>query len=312
MGKVLVCGGAGFVGSATVRELIAKGHEPFVYDNLFNGKQSNLPPEVRLFPYDVLDEWKLAQCVTEVKPDAIINFTGDTFIPNSYIVPKRFINNNIIGAYNVLQASRGVGKLIHISTAEVYGNKPGVRLNEEATLSFCNTYATTKLAGDGLCLNSFKEHGTPVVVVRLFNAYGPRESAPYVIAEIIKQFRDGPVVKLGNIHAERDFTYVEDTADAIVSLLKHGRSGEAYNIGSGEAYSIEFLYKKLAEIMGVEPVLEIDPTRFRKSEIDSLVCDNTKLINCTGWIPAVDIEDGLKRTVYWFEQNGRRWSWELQ
>jgi nucleoside-diphosphate-sugar epimerase len=312
MAKVLICGGAGFIGSATAIELLREGHAVYVYDNLSNGRRSNLPGEVTVYPFDVLDEWNLLKCVDEVNPDSVINFTGDTFIPNSYVVPKRFINNNVVGAYNVLKACRNVKRIVHISTAEVYGNNPNVSLSETSPLSFCNTYATTKIAGDGLCISAYREHGTPVVVARLFNAYGPRESAPYVIAEIIKQLRDGPILKLGNIHAERDFTFVHDTARAIIALMEHGKPGEAYNIGSGVSYSIEYLYKTIAEIMDVEPFLQIDPARFRRSEIDRLVCDNAKLKQCTGWQPTVDIHDGLMRTVGWFRTNGSRWSWELK
>jgi nucleoside-diphosphate-sugar epimerase len=169
-----------------------------------------------------------------------------------------------------------------------------------------------------VCFTFFLEHAVPVAIARIFNSYGPRATQPYVIPEIITQLsrtRHDPAgarIALGNVEARRDFTYVEDTANALLAVLASSMpSGEVVNVGSDVTYSVREIVQMVAEIMGIERHhIEIDPHRLRKVDIQSFRCDPTKLEEVTGFRPRVDIREGLRRTVAWFEANGRSWSWE--
>jgi nucleoside-diphosphate-sugar epimerase len=199
-----------------------------------------------------------------------------------------------------------------VSSTEVYGEAACAKCSEETGLNPVNTYAVSKAAADRLCHTYYIEHGVPVVIARIFNCYGPRETEPYVIPEIIAQLHRGSRVVLGNIKAQRDFTFVHDTANALISVLASDvPNGEAINIGSDTGYTIEWLAHKLAEIMEVKSLHIIsDPARFRRRDIQQFRCDNTKLRKYTKWYPVVAIDEGLKITVDWFLANGARWSWE--
>ena len=156
------------------------------------------------------------------------------------------------------------------------------------------------------------EHGVPVVIARIFNCYGPRETEPYVIPDIISQLHRGPRIALGNIKATRDFTFVHDTANALISVLASEiPNGTAVNVGSDTSFSIEWLAHSLAEIMQMTPLeIVVDPARFRRCDIQQFRCDNSKLLKYTDWKPTVKVDEGLRITVDWFRQNGFRWSWE--
>jgi nucleoside-diphosphate-sugar epimerase len=202
--------------------------------------------------------------------------------------------------------------MLYISSTEVYGEAPSPKCDEKTELNPVNTYAVSKVAADRLCHSYYLEHGTPVVIARIFNCYGPRETEPYVIPEIIAQLHRGPRVALGNIKAERDFTFVHDTANALISVLASDvPDGDVVNVGSDTSFSVEWLARKLAEIMGVNALeIVIDPARLRRKDIDRFRCDNRKLLKYTDWRPTVGIDEGLKMTVDWFRANGARWSWE--
>mgnify|MGYP003693730865 CR=1 FL=1 len=175
-----------------------------------------------------------------------------------------------------------------------------------------NTYAVSKLAADRLCFTYHKEHNVPVIVARIFNCYGPRETEPYVIPEIVSQLNKGNVVKLGNLKAERDFTYVYDTARWLIDLMRSDAPfGMPVQVGSDNCYSVEWLAKKIAEIMGVKNLkIEVDPRRLRRLDIERFQCDNTLLKKYIQVKPRCSIDEGLKWTVDWFNSHGKRWSWE--
>jgi nucleoside-diphosphate-sugar epimerase len=314
---VMVAGGAGFVGSAVVRELLAHGADVVVFDSYLHGIPENvaeLSPHVRVVVGDALDEWKLAQALRSHGVDYIIDCIGDTFVPMAYDMPQRFFDINLRATYNLLQACRisSVKRMLYVSSTEVYGDTGGRKVSEVTPLAPVNTYAVSKLAADRLCHTFHIEHGVPVVIARIFNCYGPRETQPYIVPELIAQLHRGPVLRLGNIDAERDLTYVHDTARALIALLRSEiPDGDAVNVGSDVSFSVRWLAETIADIMKISPVvIERDPERLRRRDIDRFRCDNEKLVRYTGWAPAVSIHDGLEQTVSWFRENGCRWSFE--
>jgi nucleoside-diphosphate-sugar epimerase len=315
--RVLVCGGAGFVGSQLVRELLGVGATVCVYDSFFHGRRENLGDiwdDIELVVGDILDEWKLSQAFKDFKPDWVFNMVGDTYVPSAYDVPKRFFRTNVEGNINVLMACRmfDVKRILYVSSTEVYGEAVFVPMTEDHPLNPVNTYAVSKLAADRVCHTFFLEHNVPVIIARIYNAYGPRETLPYVIPEIITQLDKSNVIQLGNIKARRDFTYVQDTVRGLISTLASDiPNGEVVNVGSNVTYSVEELVAIAAEIMNRPDYrIEIDPKRMRRYDIQEFRCDYTKLNQATGWAPEVDIHDGMRRTVDWFNDHGRRWSWE--
>jgi nucleoside-diphosphate-sugar epimerase len=313
---VMVAGGAGFVGSAVVRELLRRGSLVVCYDNYLHGHPSHiagLGDRLVIVHGDVADDWTLYRAIRSNNVEYIIDCVGDTFVPTAYIMPERFFTINVNGTLHLLRAvaALSIKRIIYISTTEVYGEVVG-KCNEGTAINPVNTYAVSKAAADRLCHTYFVEHGVPVVIARIFNCYGPRETEPYVIPEIISQLSRGSRVTLGNIKAARDFTYVHDTANALISVLASDvPNGEAVNVGSDTSFSIEWLAQTLSDIMQVK-YLEIvsDPARFRRRDIQEFRCDNRKLCTYTDWKPTVSIMDGLRLTVDWFYANGGRWSWE--
>ncbi|XYI03548.1 NAD-dependent epimerase/dehydratase family protein [Sorangium sp. So ce1128] len=313
----IVAGGAGFVGSAIVRELLDRGLRVVCFDNYLHGVPEHvagLGGEVAVVHGDALDEWALADAIERHHADYIIDCIGDTFVPTAYQMPQRFFDINLKATYNILRAAElcGVKRTLYVSSTEVYGQLRAPKATEETPLAPVNTYAVSKLAADRLCYTFAVEHGIPVVIARIFNAYGPRETQPYIIPEIIAQLHRCSTLCLGNTKAERDFTYVHDTARGLIALLESSLpNGDVANVGSDCSYSVEWLATTIAELMDVPDLrIEHDPKRLRRMDIDRFQCDNSKLRRYTGWEPSVDIRTGLAATIDWFRANGCRWSWE--
>jgi nucleoside-diphosphate-sugar epimerase len=313
----MVAGGAGFVGSAIVRELLRQGSTVVCYDNYLHGHPAHvagLSGPFTAIHGDVRDDWSLFKALRDHQVEYIIDCVGDTFVPTAYAMPDRFFKINVDGTLHLLRAAQALSikRMVYVSSTEVYGETKRPKCDEETPLNPVNTYAVSKAAADRLCYTYYLEHRVPVVIARIFNCYGPRETEPYVIPEIIAQLHRGPRIALGNIKAERDFTFVYDTANALISVLASDLpNGEVVNVGSDTSFSVELLARKLAEIMEANS-LEIvaDPARLRRKDIDRFRCDNRKLVKYTNWKPTVRIDEGLKMTVEWFRAHGARWSWE--
>ena len=168
-----------------------------------------------------------------------------------------------------------------------------------------STYAVSKLAGERVVFTMHKEHNLPAVIIRPFNSFGPNITQPYIIPEIIRQMMKGDVIKLGNLNAKRDLTYVTDTARGIIlSLVKEGIVGEVINIGSQRSYSIKELVSLISEIMGKEISLEVDPLRFRPYDVDTLICDYERATKLLGWEPEITVREGLEKTIEWAKKEG--------
>jgi nucleoside-diphosphate-sugar epimerase len=315
--RVLVAGGGGFVGSALVRILAERGHSVVVLDNFFSGVRANvegLGPRVRVVEGDALDEEGLRRLFAAERPEQVYNLVGDTFVPSAYLHPRRFFRTNVEACLELLMAAAefGVRRMLYVSSTEVYGRAAVQPIDEEARLHPVSTYAVSKLAADQLCATFHREHGVPVVVARIFNAYGPRETQPYVVPEIVRQLFRGPVVRLGDATTRRDLTYVDDTARGLLALMASDLpDGEAFHVGSGRAHEIAEVARTCGRLLGYDDVrIEEDPRRLRRCEVEEFRCDAGRLVAATGWRPEVALEDGLRRTLAWYEAHGRSWSWE--
>lgn len=314
--NVLVTGGAGFIGSALVRELLKEGANVVVYDNFLYGDRSNLTEvenHIQIVNGDVLS-WKVYDVMKKYNIHYVFHLAAEPYIPRCYDNPEKFFDVNVKGTINVLMACKtlGVKRVLHFSSSEVYGTAQYTPMDENHPTLPLSTYAVSKLTADRLCFVFHHEHGIPVIIMRPFNCYGPRETQPYVIPEIISQLSRGGTVKLGNTKAKRDFTYVEDTAKAAIALIKSEiPDGEVVNVGSNKAYSIEELTLLVGKLMGYDNVeIRIDNSRLRPMDVSLLQCDYSKLKKYVGWKPTLDIKDGLKRTIDWYIENGKHWIWE--
>ena len=312
----MVTGADGFIGSHLTETLVGLGYEvrAFVLYNSFNswGWLDQAPQRIRdnleVFSGDIRDPHGVKQALLGC--DAVLHLAALIAIPYSYHSPDTYIDTNIKGTLNVLQAARelGVRRVVHTSTSEVYGTACFVPITEDHPLQGQSPYSASKIAADQLAYSFYASFDLPVVIVRPFNTYGPRQSARAVIPTIITQIANGArVIKLGAETPTRDFNYVKDTVAGFISALEtESGSGEVINFGSNFEISIGDTARLIAEIMGVKIEIKTDEARLRPktSEVERLWADNTKAKQLVGWQPSYagrrGLERGLTETVEWF------------
>lgn len=314
--RILVTGAAGFIGSHLTEHLLRQGHEvrAFVRYNSSNswGWLDTLPRELKtgmdVFAGDIRDPNGVRQAVKGC--DVVLHLAALIAIPYSYHSPDTYVDTNIKGTLNILQAARelGVERVVHTSTSECYGTAQQVPIAEAHPLQPQSPYSATKIAADQLALSFHYSFGTPVAIIRPFNTYGPRQSARAVIPTIIAQIANGARrIKLGAVHPTRDFNYVTDTVRGFVAIAESdGCIGEVVNIGSNFEVSIGETCRLIAEVMGCEVEIEADEQRLRPaaSEVERLWADNSKAKALAGWEPEYGGQSGFVRglgeTASWF------------
>jgi len=314
--KILVTGADGFIGSHLVESLLNRGYwvRAFVFYNSFNswGWLDTFPKEklnkVDVFAGDIRDSYGVKTAMKGC--DVVFHLAALIAIPYSYHSPDTYVDTNIKGTLNVLQAAKelGIDRVVHTSTSEVYGTAQYVPIDEKHPLQPQSPYSATKIGADQIAMSFYNAFKTPVSIVRPFNTYGPRQSARAVIPTVITQIANGlRKIKLGSLNPTRDFSYIKDTVKGFIAVAESEKSvGEVINIGSNFEISIGETVNLIAEVMGAEIAIETDKVRLRpqNSEVERLWADNSKIRKFTGWMPEYGGVEGLRRgigeTVAWF------------
>ena len=301
--EILVTGGCGFIGSEIVKQLSLAGANVTIIDNLSSGKEKYIQglSNVKLITADLLDDDAIKSAVKD--KEYVINNAALPFIPDSYYIPKKFFDVNVNATISLALAvikEKKAKRFVHISSSEIYGTAKYIPMDENHHTIPQSTYAVSKLAGERVVFTMHKEHNLPAVIIRPFNSFGPNITQPYIIPEIIRQMEKSDVIKLGNLNAKRDLTYVTDTARGIIlSLVKEGVIGEVINIGSQRSYSIKDLVSLISEIMGKKVSIKVDPSRFRPYDVDTLICNYERATKLLGWKPEITVKEGLEKTIEW-------------
>ena len=316
MSKVLITGSDGFIGSHLTEALVRKGFDvrAFVLYNSLNSwgwldyTDSEIKKQIEVFAGDVRDPHGVKTAMEGC--DIVFHLAALIAIPYSYHSPDSYIDTNIKGTLNVVQAAKelGVPKVIHTSTSEVYGTANFVPITEKHPLQGQSPYSASKIGADQIAMSFYTSFGTPVSIIRPFNTYGPRQSTRAVIPTIITQIAGGQrKIKLGALEPTRDFNYIEDTISGFIEIAKSEATiGEVINIGNNYEISIGDTANLIAEIMSADIDFETETDRLRpeKSEVFRLWCDNSKAKNLINWQPKYSgkkgLKEGLRKTIEWF------------
>ena len=315
--SVLITGAGGFIGSHVAELFLATGYNVTAlchYNNVQSYgwlNSSNVNPNLNVVFSDVTDSSQMSELVAEI--DLVVHLAALIAIPYSYVAPRSYVNANIVGTFNILEGIRLHGKrLINISTSEVYGTPKVLPITEQNAIKPQSPYAESKVASDALCNSYIDSYGLDITIIRPFNTYGPRQSQRALIPTILTQVAAGQrEISLGNLDARRDFTYVEDTAIAIkMAAQSQAMTGKTIHLGTGTTISVKDLVTLISTITGVDIEIKVDPVRFRPaaSEVEVLQSDPTLAKNVLGWQSKTTLEEGIKRTYQWIQENMHKYS----
>ena len=314
--RVLVTGAGGFIGSHLAERLVELGAQvrAFVHYNAMGTRgwldQSPARAEIEIMAGDIADRDSVHKAIQGI--DVVFHLAALIGIPYSYDAPGSYVRTNVEGTLNVLRSGLelGVKRIVHTSTSEVYGTARFEPINEEHPLQGQSPYSATKIGADKLAESFHLSFELPVVTVRPFNTFGPRQSARAVIPTIISQCLSQQTVRLGNIHPTRDLNFVANTVDGFVRAGSSDAAiGKTINIGSGRKISIGDLATLIASLVNQSIKIELDERRTRpeKSEVGCLLADNSLAHTVLGWEPKVTLEEGLKLTIEWMKNNMGRY-----
>lgn len=310
---VLVTGGGGFIGSRLCERLVQSDANVRAFVRytsraeigLLRFLEPDILKKIEIIRGDLRDFSAVAKSLRGV--DIVFHLGALISIPYSYVHPVETVQTNVLGTLNILEACRKSGaKLVHTSTSEVYGTALRVPIDEDHPLQGQSPYSASKIGADKLVESYFRSFGLPTVTVRPFNTYGPGQSTRAVIPTIITQALAGGVVRLGNLDAIRDFTYLDDTVEGFLLTAQADTwNGETYNLGSGEEISIGAIAALIFRLMGKQAEIQLEKSRLRpeKSEVLRLISDNRKAKLELGWQPTVGMEEGLQRTIRWIGEH---------
>lgn len=319
--KVLVTGAGGFIGSALVERLLRDGSEVLaLVEYNSNGSwgwleelRRNKPSNLTVALGDVRDSGQMLKLVDDFRPEVVYHLAALIGIPYSYDAPRSYVSTNISGTLNLLEACRqvGVGRVLHTSTSEVYGTAIYSPIDEEHPLQGQSPYSASKIAADKLAEAYYCSFGVPVLTVRPFNTYGPRQSLRAVIPTIISQALTQPEIRLGSLDPQRDLTYVEDTAAGFIAAASAPADvlGSVVNLGVGKTVSIGDLADRILSLMDLTLPIVSEQARIRPegSEVKLLCSNNRRAADRLGWAPATGLDEGLSRTIAWMRERSDLW-----
>jgi len=315
---ILITGADGFIGSHLTEALVRQGYKvrAFVFYNSFNswGWLDHCSAEVKgqfeVFAGDIRDPHGVKEAMKGC--DAVLHLAALIAIPYSYHSPDTYVDTNVKGTLNIVQAARdlGIAKVVHTSTSEVYGTARFVPITEEHPLQGQSPYSASKIGADQIAMSFYTSFSVPVLTIRPFNTYGPRQSARAVIPTIITQIANGKrQIKLGAVSPTRDFSYITDTVNGFIAALNSEKGiGEVINLGSNFEISVGDTALAIANVMNAQIEILIDEQRLRpeKSEVERLWASNAKAGELLDWQPAYGNLEGFKRglteTVTWFAE----------
>jgi NAD dependent epimerase/dehydratase len=314
--KVLVTGAEGFIGSHLTELLVRTGcdvtalaqYESFGRNGWLDDLNDDIRSTVEIQRGDIRDS-SFVQRIVEGKK-AVFHLAALIAVPYSYIAPQSYVDVNVSGTLNVLEACRNalVERMVHTSTSEVYGTAQFKPISEEHPLVAQSPYAASKIGADMMVASYARSFDLPAVILRPFNTYGPRQSERAVLPSMIRQAIDPECdsIRVGNLTPIRDFNYVVDIAEAFVaaSTADGIEYGTPYNAGSGDGVNIGEAAKLISEICGTNKPIEEDHSRYRpaQSEVFELLADAAKLRQCTSWSSRVEFRQGLTETISWWRQ----------
>jgi len=310
MKKILITGATGFVGSHLSELCVEKGYDVVAFDrynpnyNLGWLEKSKFKNDIKFIFGDIRDYDSVLKGMKGC--EVVFHLAALIGIPYSYFSPLAYLKTNVEGTYNVLEAAKylDIEQTIITSTSEVYGSAQYIPIDEKHPFSSQSPYSASKISADHLAISYWNSYQQPIKIIRPFNIYGPRQSSRAVIPSIIIQaLNKKNEIKLGNITPIRDFTFVTDTCNAFLDVLKLKKFfGNTLNVGSNNKYSVEDIAKKILKKLNSKAKIKKDNQRIRsqKSEVDRLVCDNSMVLKHTQWKPKIKIDKGLDMTIDWF------------
>lgn len=312
--RVLVTGAGGFIGSHVTEALIRAGASVTALvrynSNSTNGNLGFVEPRILHSVHIVrgnIEDSEFMLGITQGQ-DIVLHLAALIAIPYSYEAPRSYVRTNVEGTLNVLEGVRrnGVGRMVHTSTSEVYGTALRVPIDETHPLQGQSPYSATKIGADKLAESYFRSFGTPVVTLRPFNTFGPRQSARAFIPTVITQALQDSQIRLGSLTPERDMTFVSDTvAGFLAAAITPGVEGLTINLGTRKSHSIGWFATQILDLMGVDKPIIQEAHRMRpeRSEVGRLVSDNGLAQSRLRWSPRIDIGEGLRRTIEFFRAN---------
>ena len=309
--RALITGITGFAGGFLAQMLIEQGCTVYGVSRWRRHGLEHLNKDISLFTTDLRDPTVVDDLLNDIRPDVIYHLAGQAFVPTAWADPWATMENNIRPQLNILQAmvkKKSKARVLIVASNQVYGKieKEDLPINEDTAFRPDNPYGVSKVAQDMLGLQYHLSHDLDIIRARSFNHIGPRQNDSFVAASFARQIAEieagliEPVLNVGNLQAERDFTDVRDVVRAYALLVEHGDSGEAYNIGTGQAYAIQYLLDVLLSYSQADISIQQEAERLRPSDVSVIYADNHKLRSKTGWEPVFSLEESLQRILdYW-------------